>query len=77
MSRNVIRQHAAHWETLGAELGLKDYNIANIGRDYPNRAEDACREMLMMWLQDLPSPTWGRLDDAVKSLMIVSKFKGK
>ena len=72
LSLNVIRQYAAHWETLGALLGLKDYDIANISRDYPNRAVDACREMLMMWLQIIPSPTWGKLDDAIKSMMKAS-----
>ena len=33
---------------------------------------DACREMLMMWLQIIPSPTWGKLDDAIKSMMMAS-----
>ena len=51
---------------------MKDYDIANISRDYPNRAVDACREMLMMWLQIIPSPTWGKLDDAIKSMMMAS-----
>jgi len=53
-------------------LRLNDYDIANISRDYPNRAVDACREMLSMWLRTVPSPTWGKLDDAIKSLRNVS-----
>ena len=68
---NVIHQHAAHWENLGALLGLNNYDIANISRDH-NRAVDACREMLMMWLKDIPSPTWGTLDDAIRSMMKAS-----
>ena len=71
LSLNVIHQHAAHWETLGALLGLQDYDIANISRDH-NRAVDACREMLMMWLRVVPVPTWGKLDDAIKSLILIS-----
>ena len=67
-----MHQHAAHWEVLGARLGLKDYNIANISRDYPNWAVDACREMLMMWLQVTCSPTWGQLDDAINSMKNIS-----
>ena len=64
----VINQYAANWEDLGKQLGVKDYDIANISRDHPNRAVDACREMLRMWLRDIPSPTWGKLDDAINSL---------
>ena len=51
---------------------MKDYDIANLTKDNPNRAVDACREMLMMWLKVIPSPTWGKLDDAIKSMMMVS-----
>ena len=73
----IIYQHAAHWETLGALLGLKDYHIANISRDYHNRSVDACREMLMMWLRVVPSPTWGKLDDAIKSIINASTSKAR
>ena len=48
---------------------MKDYNIANIAQDYRNQSVDACREMMVMWLQTVSSPTWGKLDDAVSSLM--------
>ena len=68
---NVIHQHAAQWETLGALLGLQDYDIANISRDH-NQAVDACRKMLMVWLRSIPSPTWGKLDDAIRAMMIDS-----
>ena len=66
---NVIHQHAAHWEILGELLGLEHYNIANISKDHRNQAVDACREMLIMWLRVTPSPTWGKLDDAIRSMM--------
>ena len=65
---NVISQYAAHWEELGTLLGVERCDIANISRDHPNRAVDACREMLIMWLRVIPSPTWGKLDDAINSL---------
>ena len=48
---------------------MKDYDIANIAKDYRNQSVDACREMMIMWLQTVPSPTWGKLDDAISSLM--------
>ena len=65
---NVIDQYAAHWEDLGTLLGMEDSFIANIARDYHNQSVDSCREMLMMWLRVTPSPTWGKLDDAINSL---------
>ena len=64
----LIPQHAAHWEDLGAHLGLEDYVINNIRRNHPNQCEDACREMFMKWLQVDPSPTWRKLDDAIQSM---------
>ena len=65
---NVIPQYAAHWEALGAILGLKDYEIAVISKDNPNRSTDGCATMLMKWLQSIYQPTWGKLDDAINLL---------
>ena len=65
---NVIPQYAAHWEALGAILGLKDYEIAVITKDNANRSTEGCTAMLMKWLQSVDQPTWGKLDDAVKLL---------
>ena len=33
----------------------------------------------MMWLQNIPSPTWGKLEDAIKSLkrISISNQRGK
>ena len=75
LSRFVIHQYAAHWKDLGALLGLKDYKIANIASDYRNQCVDACREMLRLWLQSNASPTWGKLDDTIKSLMAILSSK--
>jgi len=65
---NVIPQYAAHWEALGTILGLKDYEIAVIAKDYANRSTEGCTAMLMKWLQSVDQPTWGKLDDAVNLL---------
>jgi len=65
----IIPQHAAHWEALGAILGLKDYEIAAIIKDNANRSTEGCTAMLMKWLQSTNQPTWGKLDDAVKFLI--------
>ena len=70
---NIVVQYAAHWERLGLELGLKDYHIANISADNvhnPHRSVDSCRAVLEQWLREMPSPTWGKLDDAVKKIKL-------
>ena len=63
--KNIIPQYAAYWEALGAFLGLKDYEIAVISRDYANRSTESCAAMLRKWLQKGDQPTWGKLDDAI------------
>ena len=65
----IVEQQAFRWERLGLELGLKDYHIANISKDNPNRSVTCCREVLRKWLELDPSATWGKLDDAVKNIL--------
>ena len=71
LNRYIVEQQAAQWERLGLELGLKDYHIANISRDNehnPNRSVTCCRAMLEQWLREMPSPTWDKLDNAIKKI---------
>ena len=71
LNRHIVEQQAAQWEKLGVELGLKDYHIANISKDNahnPNRSVTCCRAMLEQWLREIPSPTWSKLDDAIKKI---------
>ena len=79
LTQNIIYQYAAHWEDLGLLLGLEDYVINNIAKNFRNECVDACREMFREWLQNGTSPTWGRLDDKIKSLMkiLASKPRSK
>ena len=75
LNRYIVEQQAAQWERLGLELGIKDYHIANISKDNehnPNRSVTCCRAMLKQWLREIPSPTWGKLDDAVKKIKLPS-----
>ena len=70
-----VTQYAAQWEKLGLELGLKDYHIANISENnarHPRRVEECCTAMFEQWLKETQSPTWGKLDDAVKNIKLSS-----
>ena len=37
LNNHVVEQYAIHWRQLGAELGLKDYHIANITENNASR----------------------------------------
>jgi len=65
---SVIPKYAAHWESLGAFLGLEEHVIAVISKDNANQSTEGCAEMIRKWLQSGDQPTWGKLDDAVKLL---------
>ena len=71
----MIYQYAVYWEDLGILLGIKDYYINNIAKDYRNQSTDACREMLKTWLKVTPSPTWVKLEDAINSLKRILALK--
>ena len=68
LNRHVVEQQAAKWERLGLELGLKDYHIANIAKDNPNRSVSSCRAMLQKWLDIDLSASWSKLDHAIKKI---------
>ena len=72
LNRHIVEQQAAQWERLGVELGLKDYHIANISKDNPNRSVTCCRVMLLKWLDIDSSATWAKLNDAIKKIKLSS-----
>ena len=79
LNRDVVQQHAAQWEKLGVELGLKDYHIANISKDNehnPKRSETCCERMLQKWLDIDLEATWGKLDNAIRKIKY-SKSRNK
>ena len=69
---NFVEQYAVYWKEVGRRLGLKDYQLDNISQNNVNRqsrrVETCCREVLEKWLVEISSPTWGKLDDVIKSL---------
>jgi len=65
----VNPKFAHKWETIGRLLGLHQHSINIISKDNtynPNREEDACIQMLKMWLKSDASATWDKLDAAIK-----------
>ena len=73
LNTHIVERQAAQWERLGLELGLKDCHIANISKDneyHPSRLLTCCRRMLEQWLREIPSPTWGKLDNAINKIKL-------
>ena len=69
----IIEQQAANWEKLGLKLGLEQHLINMFSKDNshnPNRSADCCKAVLQRWLDDIPSPTWGKLNDAIKEIQL-------
>ena len=74
MYSGVLYQYAAQWERLGLKLGLPDYDITNISKNNSyleaGRSVECCKAVLQKWLQLTPSPTWGKIHAAIKSLTV-------
>ena len=71
LDRIIHGRYAIHWEKLGLKLGLADHVIDTISHNNkhnPNRVEDCCTTMLKQWLKEVPSPTWGKLNNAIKEI---------
>ena len=69
LNRHVIRQYAARWQKIGIALELKDYDIDIISLNnayHPERTTKCFECVLAQWLKEISSPTWGKLDDAIK-----------
>ena len=51
--------------------------IDNIRMDHayhPEASVASCRRILQQWLQEIPFPTWGKLEDAIKQIEEDIKF---
>ena len=60
---------AADWQNVAIALGFDQARIKTIETNYPARAEDACREIFVRWLNgehDLAKPTWNTLINALQ-----------
>ena len=64
--RKAVWDARAKWFNIGRELGLSMSNLQAIEVSY-NRVEQCFSEMLTLWLQFDPYPTWSALVDALQS----------
>ena len=76
----IIPQYAAYWREIGKELELKHYHLEIIDLDnayHPYRTTQCFRCVLEQWLKEISSPTWGKLDDAIKGIYYQTTYVAK
>jgi len=66
-----IPKYAAEWKNFGSMLGLEMHDLDCIAKDNGRESQwsRACMQSVFArWLQQYPSPTWGKVDDAINCL---------
>ena len=73
----MVTIYAVDWEKIGYKLGLQEHHIDIITKDNsfnPSRTINSCTEMFKKWLKFDVSPTWDKVDAAIKA--VTSDTKG-
>ena len=69
-----------NWFVLGVNLGLGDYQLRPIEKDYHGDAARCKIEMLNCWLQNAALPTWKAITDALQQMgehTVAAKIQAK
>ena len=77
LESRIVDHCGAFWDKLGLKLGLTQHDIDNISMDHayhPERSVACCRRMLVQWLRQSSSATWGKLEDAINEVEEDKKF---
>ena len=64
---DAVRDARLEWFNIGLELGLSMSDLYMIKGSHRNRVDQCFSEMLTLWLQRDPSPTWSALIGALQS----------
>ena len=66
LNMHIVPNYATKWRELGEEALASQLDIILV--DHPNSCEERCKVMLQKWLRMDISATWGKLDDAARTL---------
>jgi len=66
----IVPRYADQWRNLGAALGMEEYQLEIISREYAQNPAACCRAMFsqrLIWMHHVLSIplTWGKLNDAI------------
>ena len=74
---NIVRQYGEAWTIQNWDC--REYDIANIHENNTSRkqrqVELCCSQILQKQLEIDPSATWGKLDDAIKNIKLLSTIR--
>ena len=68
------------WHSLGVKLGVKDYELSTVGKNFTGDNERCKHEMLSRWLRSVRFPTWKTVADALHQMgdsAVASKIREK
>ena len=70
--QHITPQYALKWKVIGILLGLPIEKLNKIEDDRMFKAEPCCTAMLIQWLKDDATASWGKLFNAIQSLATIS-----
>ena len=63
----ISPKYAAHWKVIGTLLGIEKGILDGIERNFPNKVEWCCNELLEKWLERDTTATWKKLSEVIYS----------
>ena len=71
LHNKIVPLWAAKWRELGEELGLSQHMLEIISMNnayHPRNCEECCKAVLKKWLEQDPTASWSKIDEATNSI---------
>ena len=72
LCRHITPRYALKWKVIGILLGLPIEKLNKLEDDEMFKAEPCCTAMLIQWLKDDATASWGKLFNAIQSSATIS-----
>ena len=70
----ITPEYAAHWKVIGTLLDIKKGILDGIERNFPNKVEWCCNELLDKWLERDTNATWKKLIEVIDSPAVAASI---
>ena len=70
----VTPEYAAHWKVIGTLLDIEKGVLDGIERNFPNKVEWCCNELLDKWLERDTNATWKKLIEVIDSCAVAASI---
>ena len=68
----ITPKYAAHWNVIGALLGIESGIITGIERTFPSNVSWCCNDLLKKWLESDTEATWKNMIQVIDSPAVTS-----